>query len=253
MNIMREGRWKLLSMAALVAVMSGLAFAASFAARDTDLKKALQTASLGLVFGSLLGGIVKLLLDDFDRGRQQRAEQAQFCLNVFSDLKSVYDQTERAKILISGNQSAKTYYEQMCELIEARVKLLNVVRAVNIQSIAQTGGEWGALDTHVTQMDHYLESLIRDYQQYYKTISEAQCTYEAKMKAYVEQLAKGQVSTQSQPDNQPWAVICELASMQDFLDLKHIGVEKTNYHQQFVAPLDQASKLLIHQLRLVLG
>ena len=69
---------------------------------DQETRKILLTASMGFIGTSLLGGLVKLVLDDVDRGRQQRGEQAQFLLTVLSDLKSVYDRAERSRVQASG-------------------------------------------------------------------------------------------------------------------------------------------------------
>ena len=83
MGIVRETRRNILIMIAAVAFAAIVALLTSFNIDDTEFKKILQTASITLIFGSLLGGLVKLLLDDFDRGRQQRADRVQFCLKFF--------------------------------------------------------------------------------------------------------------------------------------------------------------------------
>jgi hypothetical protein len=45
---------------------------------DGTASDALIVASTGLVFTAFLGGVVKLLIDDHQRRREQRAEQARF-------------------------------------------------------------------------------------------------------------------------------------------------------------------------------
>lgn len=62
--------------AVLVGTIAVAALYYSAVTEDADLKNALQTASLTLIFGLLLGGLVKLFLDSLDRGRQQRAGPA---------------------------------------------------------------------------------------------------------------------------------------------------------------------------------
>jgi hypothetical protein len=88
---------------------------------DPDLSKLFATATTTLVFGSLLGGVVTLLIADFDRRRVRRAAQLDFIANVLSDLKGVHDQVNGGRTLIKANRSAKTYGEQMRGFIDARV------------------------------------------------------------------------------------------------------------------------------------
>jgi uncharacterized protein YeeX (DUF496 family) len=255
---MSRGTRRNVGIIAAVVLITAAALWYSTVAPDPDLKKALQTASLSFFFGSMLGGVVKFLLDEFDRGRQKRAEQAQFLLNILSDLKSVYDRTERAKVLIPAHQSAKTYGEEMRDLIEARVKLLNIVRAVRFPRVSgiedeKSENEWNKLTENVDSMATYLETLIDDFQRKNKELSETQRKYEATIKAYVEKTEKDSSLALKSPDNEPWAKICELESMKDFLKPEKSGAtEGTNYQKQFLSQLDKASKLLREQLRRVL-
>ena len=54
--MVREKRHNLLLMAIAVALVGGLAFGSGLQTRDAEVKKALLTASLTLLFGGLLGG-----------------------------------------------------------------------------------------------------------------------------------------------------------------------------------------------------
>src|SRR5712692_6371217 len=74
-----------------------------------ELSKAFAVGAATLVFGALLGGVVTLLIADFDRRRVQRAAQLDFISNVLADLKSVYDRVDRGRTLIKAHQSARTY------------------------------------------------------------------------------------------------------------------------------------------------
>lgn len=252
MRIVRETRRNLWIMTGMVFLAATIALILSFITKDVDFKKTLQSASLTLVFGSLLGGLVKLLLDDFDRGRQRRSEQAQFFLNILADLKSVYDRTERAKLLISAHRSAKTYGDEMRDLIEARVKLLNIIRAVKIQSALGTKGDIDKLEQSIVCMQKYLGELIEEFQARYKEISEEQRKHEAVMKVYVDNVAKDQLQTGPSPQNKPWEQIRVLVRARDFLDLDERSTE-TSYEKTFVASLDEASNILTKQLQHILG
>jgi hypothetical protein len=240
-------------MAVVVAAAAVVALYISAVTADTELKKALQTASLTLIFGALLGGFVKLLLDDFDRGRQERAEHAEFLIRILSDLKSVYDRTERAKVLIPAHQSVMTYGNEMRDLIEARTRLLNVIRAIKVQDVSGVEGDWVPLQVHIETMEAYIRRLIDDFQDHYKELSATQSKYEAKIKAYVEKAEKDPLQAGQPPDNKPWEKIKELDSIKDLLNLDEKGMKETNYYKQFVSQLDHASDLLTKQLRRILG
>jgi hypothetical protein len=95
-----------------------------------ELSQLFATAATTLLFGSLLGGVVTLLIADFDRRRVQRAAQLDFITRVLSDLKDVDDKVDRGRTLIKAHRSAKTYGEEMRAFIEARVILQNVARAL---------------------------------------------------------------------------------------------------------------------------
>ena len=73
-----------------------------------EIAKLFWGAAITLMFGALLGGVVKLLFEDFDRRRAQRAAQMDFISRVLGDLKNVYDAVDRAKTLITARRSAKT-------------------------------------------------------------------------------------------------------------------------------------------------
>lgn len=78
MKTIRYPRQTVIIAALLVIVATILAFvvAGFVAAREPKLKEILQQAGVTLVLGALLGGAAKLLLEDFNRGREQRAERA---------------------------------------------------------------------------------------------------------------------------------------------------------------------------------
>ena len=244
--MVRETRRNLLAICVAVGVASAGALGYASITTDIDLKKALQTAALTLVFGGLLGGLVKVLLDDFDRGRQQRAEQAAFLTQVLSDLKGAYDRAERARILLPAHRSVKTYGNEMRDLIDARVRLLNVDRAVQIQSAHGDRNAWNEIRRQVATMAAYLETLVGGFSTY-KDISEEQRKYEVLMQRYVEKVEKDPLAAGKPPQNTPWQEINGLPGVQDFL-----GTGDTNYKTKFLASLDEASKLITAELRKIL-
>jgi hypothetical protein len=233
----------------IVVIASLAAFVIAEKVSDTDLKKTLHEAAITLIFGSLLGGVAKILLDDFERGRQQRADEAQFLSNILTDLKSVYDRVEQARILLPAHQSAKTYGEEMRDIIVSRVKLLNVIRALD-KDVFKTEKE-KKLRKSIDEMANYLKDLLAIYQSKYKSISDLQSEYESKVKLWLENM-KGKESdkTASHPENEPWDKLREIKEVADFIEVKE---KKTDYNLRFVNNLDDATEVLRGQLRKIIS
>lgn len=224
---------------------------------DPELSKLFATGAVTLFFGAVLGSIVAQLFAEFDRARVRRASEIEFISNVLADLKDVYDQVDRGRTLMIARQSAKTYDEQMRELIQAQVKLRNVDRALRFDErrtpIAHVREEVGL-------MIRYMGELTREYESSYKRISRMQSVYEAAMKRAVETAATQlfdparhqgavdgrQFSDTDLPRNIPWDELENLPVLAGFLG----PIEPHSpYQRHFVDPLDSAS----HELRVGLA
>jgi hypothetical protein len=241
----RLGRWTrdhpVYSSVALVAVSVGIALLVA-SQLSGKARETLQSAAIGLVFVALIGGLVKILLDDLQRKRDKRAEQARFVTAMLADLKSVYDRVERARILILAHQSAKTYGNEMRDLIDARVQLRNVGRALEAGTSGIEKGREQRICTAVDTMEDYLATLTDEFHSRYKDISNAQRVYEAR----VEQLLKSADGSTELPENEPWRTILTLERLSDFID-------HGDYGPRFVVALDDASRDLRTELHTLLG
>jgi hypothetical protein len=214
-----------------------------------ELSKIFVAGTVTLFFGSLLGGVVSSLIADFDRSRVQRAAQLDFIENVLADLKAVYDRIDRGRILIAAHQSAKTYGEQMREFIDARVKLLTVLRALRFDD---RGSLILVVRPEVEQMEAYVHLLTAEFEEYYKNISRSQSVYEARMKQALEHLALEESGATQLPANDPWIELTKLSQLKDFLrKLDDCGKETASsassasqYCRAFLLPLDRASDAL---------
>jgi hypothetical protein len=142
-------------MAALLVVGEAIGIGVSFATgkSNPELSKAFASGATTLFFGALLGGIVSLLFADLDRRRVQRAAQIEYITNVLADLKAVYDQVDRGRTLIAAHKSAKTYGDEMKNFIQARVKILQVMRALKFD---ERGSAVAAILPEVENMEGYL-------------------------------------------------------------------------------------------------
>jgi hypothetical protein len=215
----------------LLGVGLGVAGAIYWKTRANDaLSNIFVTGTVTLVFGALLGGVVSLLIADFDRRRVQRAAQLEFISNILNELKAVYDRVDRGRTLIAAHQSAKTYGEQMREFIDARVKLLAVERALRFD---ERRSVISAVMVDVEKMETYLHLLTKEFIEHYKHISRAQSIYEAEMKKGLEE------SPPTLPDNLPWNELAKLETLQGFL-----RPTESNYSLDFIQSLDNASEKL---------
>ena len=181
----------------------------TFAARklDNDLSKDFAAGTATLFFGALLGGVANMLIADFDRRRVRRAADIEYVLNVLADLKAVYDTVDRGRTLISAHRSAKTYGDEMKNFIEARVKLLQVERALRFD---ERGSSIEIIRSEVSRMGSFLRLLVEEFQHKSKETSRAQSVYEARMKKALDQLPVSQVDNPPLPANTPWGMVSQL-------------------------------------------
>ncbi|HWM92386.1 MAG TPA: hypothetical protein VN493_16595 [Thermoanaerobaculia bacterium] len=166
-----------------------------------------------------------------------------FVTNVLADLKSVYDRVARARLLIPAHKSVKTYGEQMRDLIEARVQLRNVTRALKLRP----EGLDEEIERCVRQMEEYLATLTTEFRDNYKALSDKQRGYEERAKEMVKRFAES--DTDAEPPELPgfvWESISRLKTLSDFIGEGH------SYKEKFDGPLDKASELLRKELARIL-
>lgn len=242
-------RWPITTAVVIVLISTAVTLTIAEQNVDDELKKALYTGAIGLLFVGLLGGIVKLLFDESAKATRYRVEAADFTRNLLSDLKSVYDRVGRARILIAAHQSAKTYGSEMRDLIDARVKLRNVGRALMGGADGLSAEAATTLSEQVDSMERYLESLLKEFSTRYGRISEMQRAHESRVDARVKAFASSEDRELKEIENLPWQRITALPLLHDFLD-----EEATYYSAAFEEPLDRASAVLREELtRIVSG
>lgn len=205
-------------------------------------QEALFVASTTLVFGALLGGAVKFLLEDLQRLRERRAEDARFVKQMLDDLKSVYDRVERARILIAAHQSALTYGNEMRDLIDSEVQLHNVIRAIETKRDVLNGHKEHRkkLETLIDRMRGYVHELTKEFRGEYKGISNEQNVYEAKAKLARE-------SAEPLPPNEAWDHMRGLKRLAEFLDFE--SSSSGGYDSSFVQMLNAATWILRAELK----
>ncbi|MDX1417062.1 MAG: hypothetical protein R3293_22850, partial [Candidatus Promineifilaceae bacterium] len=199
--------------------------------------------------------------EDFERKRQARAARASFISNILDDLKSVYDRVERARILVPAHKSAKTYGLEMRDLIEARVKLLNVERALKRgESRIEGPDKQNKLERYVKCMHEYLKTLTDEFKKEYRPIALSQARFEAQRDQWKEDLKKDQAK--DPPENQAWQKLRCLPALKDFMGLSEpncnshednseSGKEASSYEERFSKPLGYATELLRNELNTI--
>jgi hypothetical protein len=229
-------RHPLVKALAVVLAAAGVGYAVALVANGT-LQDVLLTASTTLLFGVFFGGLVKVWLDDFQLTREARQEQLRFVSAMLADLKSVYDRVERVRVLIGAHRTAKTYGDEMRDVIDAEVQLRNVVRALDQGTSGILEGELeGYLDDTgraVTSMERYLNSLTSEFRDNYKPIAD-------------------------KPPGETWADLKELPQLREFREYRDDGTADgarygEGYGLRFVGALDLASWILRAELKRLRG
>jgi hypothetical protein len=229
------------------AVPSSVAlFAAPYVPQE-ELRKVLYAGAGTLLFGGLLGGVLKLMLDEVAVTKRRREDAATFVTNVLSDLKSVYDRAATSQLLIAAHRSAKTYGDELRGLIEASVQLRNVKRALDGRADGVAESTRKDVVAEVERMSRYLADLTDEFRQNYKELSDSQRSYEAKAEALVKEFASAVPG--SAPPALPsfvWDRIAGLPHLKDFI------ANGENFKRGFDDPLIAASRLLRAELARVL-
>jgi hypothetical protein len=206
---------------------------------DAELQRVVYAGAATLLFGGLLGGVLKLLLDEVVAAKRRREDAASFVANVISDLKSVYDRVARARTLVPAHQSVKTYGDEMRDLIEARVQVRNVTRALERRAEGVDEPVRTEVTRRAKQMAEYLDKLVGEFRDNYKQLSDKQRSYEERAKVLLKRYAEG--PNESDPPQLPnfvWNSLSKLPILADFIG------EGDAYKKEFEEPLDDASELL---------
>ena len=231
--------------------------------------EALGTAGLGLAFGGVLGGVIKVLFDAWTDRRAAQAADYTFYNQLLNDFKSVYDTVERARFLIDAHKSAKTYGEQMRNIPDTIITLHNVRRAIQ-QGYPKLAKE---LDAPIRACIAFLKGLTKEYRVHYLEASRLQSQDEVINKISREIFADDlmQSAEWQYPDtaamhaekpkmaqlsdtgwqrlmNLPCLGILLTATQDENLSEEEAEAAFKPYKDKFVQHIDQASLCLMRQL-----
>jgi hypothetical protein len=130
-------------------------------------------ASMTIAAGTVLGVVVAMLVESHRLRSARRAADQELRRALIAQLRDVHDQVKSAALLIKAHKSARTYGEQMRRLIEVRVQLLGVRRAITAERRPfRAGAE--PLEAAIHTAAGYLEKLTTEYEHHYLRISKIQ-------------------------------------------------------------------------------
>lgn len=194
-----------------------------------------QLAVIGVV-----GTLIKFLLDEHAvRRRRDEAEEAEqqrqqnarrdFRQGLWRGLRDVYSQVENARNLIEGAKSARTYGQQVREIMDLRTQLGEIRHEVAFS--ADTFEAKEALSSWIRRMEKYLEGLIEEYGKEYKSLSDSQSAYEKE---------KDSGRTTIDMD-------VELDRLSKLRDFRHAG-ETGEFHREFRLSYFRARQAILKEL-----
>lgn len=193
-------------------------------------------ASLSLI--SVIGGLVQWILKNREFEKRKEDERVSFYRNILSDLKSVYDRVEKARLLIEAHRTAKTYGEQMRELIGGVVTLHNIKRALN----PEFPGLANKIEPCINPMSQFIKGLLTEYRDNYKRVSLLQEIDEIKKGIFKSDNAE--VIDLEIEDND-----ISLSAWKQIKELKKLAILRDDenfekYRSDFLEHLDRASAIL---------
>lgn len=231
---MKSSRTSALEKIVLVILLAVLSIILAHSFFPAELQKVVWNAAVGVIAVGVVGGFLKLVYDEIAAAARVRTDAATFFGNVLADLKSVYDRVERARQLIRAHRSVKTYGEEMRDIIEARVKLKNVVRA--LENRPGDGDAISGIGKNIEKMENFLTDLTLEFEDNYKEFSVSQRYYEARAANLAKAFGEG--GDPAPLKNEPWNKLQSLPKLMTFLE------KGDAYERDFVDQLDNATRLL---------
>lgn len=191
-------------------------------------------ASLSLI--TVIGGLTQQILKERENAKQQREATYTFYRNILTDLKSVFDKVEKARLLIEAHRSAKTYSEQCRELINGVVILHNIKRATNtIFPILDED-----IRPSINAMSLFIKELLKEYRNNYKEIALLQEVYEERKNQFKKSILNKDNITEKDFRSEAWEKIQGLPKLSILRDDNKFH----EYESKFLQHLDYSSKIL---------
>lgn len=219
----------------------------------------LARALMGLSFGVIFGGIIKLIFDEYQERKKQDEKIKDFKQSVLNQLRKVFDSVDTSRLLMEAHKSAKTYSERMQQdIIPSIVTLFDIKRSLVDSKDIIDKEALQQLRINIHYMIAYIQALANEYKNEYPTLSNKQFLYE-KLKEKVRDNFVGKITT-TYPDNFFTDEILSPANIpsppkwiwESINKLPHIGLFITDsyespYRKMFVDFYENSKKILKDQ------
>jgi hypothetical protein len=196
---------------------------------------------ISIITVAVIGSVVKLLVDDHQRRlrdltearvRAQEREQRlqEFRSDKVRRLVGVTNILRRAPTLIDAHRSAKTYNEQMREVVNAGLELRLIRHETDaIGNPNPAFAAWDTIRGEIRKMEGYIKWLVDDFRAHSKALGELQ--------------SKAEADRQLQP--MVWERIRALPSVSDLLYEIDTPNAKTRYAGEYLKAYEAAMQMMI--------
>jgi hypothetical protein len=206
----------------------------------------LASAAVTVFATGFLGGILKVILDVISLERESRASRLRFLQNTLDDVKAVEDRLQRTRLVILAHRSAKTYGDEMRDLIEARVKVMNIERAYRLTAFDFPEAFKSRITSSCKKMITSFDALINEFHKEYKDLADLQLVCESALKKALSDgpdLDEGMQEAKKR-DALIWTRLCKLNELKLFLPQEQDIRESESYEARFGCHVDNITKEL---------
>lgn len=139
----------------------------------------LAKSMMGFSFTAIIGGLMKLLFDEYQKIRQYDEKTREFKLNLLNQLRKVFDNVDSARLVMEAHKSAKTYSEKMqLNIIPSIVTLFDIKRSLVDSKEMLDKEKLLQLRINIHYMIAYLQALANEYRDMCPAISNQQFLHE---------------------------------------------------------------------------
>jgi hypothetical protein len=231
--------------AVLVAVVA-LVVAASDALDAADAWPEVPRALLTLAVGVLVAGGVASLLAAHNRRVDERRSDHELRLQLVQQLRDAHNAVGKAALLIKAKRSARTYGQQVEEMLASRVRLLDVHWEVRARPRLCGGGDRVTRITALLERAaRYIEAIVEEYGRHYDRVAAIQLASTRWNEARAQELAKlgrPPLPERTRTSTVPWT---ELTRAETFPRLADLLGDNDAHRSGFSEPIETSIGLIV--------
>jgi len=182
LNLLKRN-WSLLLLLIIAGTFYYFAVALFSEDSKVNLKIELAKSFMRLVFSALAGGLIKIIFEQHEKNKNKEAVKKEFKHSVLNQIRKVFDNVDRARLIIVAHKSAKTYSEKIQQnIIPSILKPFDIKRSQVDSNNMSDSDLLIQLRINFYHMIAYLQVLANEYRDNDPPIS-IQQTYQEKIKA----------------------------------------------------------------------